>query len=104
MAAYEMSDDQLREVIAREEAYRAECERAAANGGSVVVLPSTARAPHRRRLRRIDLDGRRRRIGGLLTAAGEQEYAQADQNAQGAISSLHGKPLPRSSSRRDGRK
>ena len=38
-ATFEMSDDEITALIAKEEAYRAACEKAAANGTTVVPFP-----------------------------------------------------------------
>jgi hypothetical protein len=49
MASYEMSDDQIDKLVKRQEAYRAACEKAAANGTSVVPFLYTPAALCRRR-------------------------------------------------------
>jgi hypothetical protein len=48
-ASFEMSDDEITTLIAREEAYRAACEKAAANGTTVVPFPYTPPPPRRKR-------------------------------------------------------
>jgi S-adenosylmethionine synthetase len=49
MASYEMSDHQIDTLVKREEAYRVACEKAAANGTSVVPFFYTPAALRRRR-------------------------------------------------------
>ena len=49
MASYEMSNEQLDELVEREEAYRQACEKAAANGTTVVQFSHMPAPPRRKR-------------------------------------------------------